>query len=119
MGIPDPENSYEQYPDQFSGGMRQRIVIAIALSQDPDLLIADEPTTALDASTQRKIIDLIIDRSRQRGLTVILVSHNIALLQATADRIAVMKSGKVLDIFNPKRLSLMNLIRIQKLFLKD
>ena len=93
VGIPDPENSYEQYPDQFSGGMRQRIVIAIALSQDPDLLIADEPTTALDASTQRKIIDLIIDRSRQRGLTVILVSHNIALLQARADRIAVMKRG--------------------------
>ena len=104
VGIPDAENSYEQYPDQFSGGMRQRIVIAIALSQDPDLLIADEPTTALDASTQRKIIDLIIERSRQRGLTVILVSHNIALLQATADRIAVMKSGKVLDIFNPKKI---------------
>ena len=81
VGIPDAENSYEQYPDQFSGGMRQRIVIAIALSQDPDLLIADEPTTALDASTQRKIIDLIIDRSRQRGLTAIC--HNIALLQAT------------------------------------
>lgn len=106
VGIPDPENSYEQYPDQFSGGMRQRIVIAIALSQDPDLLIADEPTTALDASTQRKIIDLIIDRSRQRGLTVILVSHNIALLQATADRIAVMKSGKVIDIFNPNKIKL-------------
>ena len=109
VGIPDPENSYEQYPDQFSGGMRQRIVIAIALSQDPDLLIADEPTTALDASTQRKIIDLIIDRSRQRGLTVILVSHNIALLQATADRIAVMKSGKVIDIFNPKKIKLYEL----------
>ena len=60
VGIPDPKNCYEQYPDQFSGGMRQRIVIAIALSQDPELLIADEPTTALDASTQRKIIDLII-----------------------------------------------------------
>ena len=83
VGIPDPENSYEQYPDQFSGGMRQRIVIAIALSQDPDLLIADEPTTAR-CKTQRKIIDLIIDCGRQRGLTVILVSHNIALLQATA-----------------------------------
>ena len=109
VGIPDAENSYEQYPDQFSGGMRQRIVIAIALSQDPDLLIADEPTTALDASTQRKIIDLIIDRSRQRGLTVILVSHNIALLQATADRVAVMKSGKVLDIFNPKKIILKEL----------
>ena len=109
VGIPDAENSYEQYPDQFSGGMRQRIVIAIALSQDPDLLIADEPTTALDASTQRKIIDLIIDRSRQRGLTVILVSHNIALLQATADRIAVMKSGKVLDIFTPKKIILKEL----------
>ena len=106
VGISDAENSYEQYPDQFSGGMRQRIVIAIALSQDPDLLIADEPTTALDASTQRKIIDLIIERSRQRGLTVILVSHNIALLQTTADRIAVMKSGKVLDIFNPKKIKL-------------
>ena len=109
VGIPDPENSYEQYPDQFSGGMRQRIVIAIALSQDPDLLVADEPTTALDASTQRKIIDLIIDRSRQRDLTVILVSHNIALLQATANRIAVMKSGKVLDIFNPREIKMREL----------
>ena len=104
VGIPDPKNCYEQYPDQFSGGMRQRIVIAIALSQDPELLIADEPTTALDASTQRKIIDLIIDRSRRRGLTVILVSHNIALLQATADRIAVMKNGIILDIFNPTKI---------------
>jgi peptide/nickel transport system ATP-binding protein len=104
VGIPDPQNAYDQYPDQFSGGMRQRIVIAIALSQDPELLIADEPTTALDASTQRKIIDLIVDRSRQRGLSVILVSHNLALLGATVDRVAVMKSGKILDIFNPQKI---------------
>ena len=99
VGIPEPRIAFAQYPDQFSGGMRQRIVFAIALSQDPDLLIADEPTTALDASTQRRIVDLIIERSRTRGLSVILISHNLELLRQSVDRIAVLYAGQLFNVF--------------------
>jgi oligopeptide/dipeptide ABC transporter ATP-binding protein len=99
VGIPEPETAFRQYPDQFSGGMRQRIVIAIALSQDPALLIADEPTTALDAFTQRRIIDLIVERSRSRNLSVILISHNLELLRQSVDHIAVLYSGQLMNIF--------------------
>ena len=78
--------------------MRQRIVIAIALSQEPSILVADEPTTALDAFTQRRIIDLIIERSRTRNLAVILISHNLELLRKNVDRIAVMYGGQLFNI---------------------
>lgn len=98
VGIPEADAAAEQFPDQFSGGMRQRIVIAIALSQEPSILVADEPTTALDAHTQRKIIDLIIERSRNRNLAVILISHNLELLRQNVDRIAVMYGGQLLNI---------------------
>jgi oligopeptide/dipeptide ABC transporter ATP-binding protein len=78
--------------------MRQRIVIAIVLAQEPELLIADEPTTALDASTQRLIVDLIVERSRNRGLSVILISHNLELLRQSMDRIGVLYSGQLLNV---------------------
>lgn len=98
VGIPEPELAFGQYPDQFSGGMRQRIVIAIALSQDPEILIADEPTTALDAVTQRLVVQLILERSRERGLTVLLISHNLELLRQSVDRLAVLYGGQLLNI---------------------
>ena len=104
VGIPEPEAAFAQYPDQFSGGMRQRIVFAIALSQEPELLIADEPTTALDASTQRRIVDLIVDRSRTRGVSVILISHNLELLRQSMDRIAVLYSGQLMNVIPARNL---------------
>jgi oligopeptide/dipeptide ABC transporter ATP-binding protein len=98
VGIPEPALAFSQFPDQFSGGMRQRIVFAIALSQEPKLLVADEPTTALDAITQRRVIELILDRSRRHGLAVILISHNLELLRQSVDRIAVLYGGQLLNI---------------------
>jgi len=98
VGIPEPKLAFDQFPDQFSGGMRQRIVFAIALSQEPKLLVADEPTTALDAITQRRVIDLILDRSRRHKLAVILISHNLELLRQSVDRIAVLYGGQLLNI---------------------
>ena len=104
VGIPSPEIAARQYPDQFSGGMRQRIVLAIALSQEPGLLIADEPTTALDAHTQGMIIKLIIDRSKYRNLAVILISHNLELLRRNVSRVAVMYGGQLLNILSSAEL---------------
>jgi oligopeptide/dipeptide ABC transporter ATP-binding protein len=98
VGIPEPELAFRQFPDQFSGGMRQRIVFAIALAQDPKLLIADEPTTALDAITQRRVIELMLDRCRTRGMAVILISHNLELLRQSVDRLAVLYGGQLHNI---------------------
>ena len=98
VGIPEPELAFNQFPDQFSGGMRQRIVFAIALSQEPKLLVADEPTTALDTITQRRIIELILERSRTHNLAVLLISHNLELLRQSVDRMAVLYGGQLLNI---------------------
>lgn len=97
VGIPEPAVRYKQYPFEFSGGMRQRIVIAIALAADPDILICDEPTTALDVSVQSQILELINKLKRERKLSVIFITHDLGVVANIADRIAVMYAGKIVE----------------------
>ena len=97
VGIPEPATRFRQYPFEFSGGMRQRIVIAIALSANPDILICDEPTTALDVTIQAQILELINDIKRKRNLSVIFITHNMGVVANMADRIAVMYAGKIVE----------------------
>ena len=98
VGIPDPAARFNQYPFQFSGGQRQRIVIAIALSANPDILICDEPTTALDVTIQAQILELINVIKKERNLSVIFITHNLGVVANMADRIAVMYAGKIVEI---------------------
>ena len=98
VGIPDPARRARQYPVQLSGGLRQRVVIALALSCDPKLLIADEPTTALDVTVQAQVLDLLDDLRRERRMAVMLISHNLAVVASHADRVAVMYAGRVAEI---------------------
>ena len=97
VGIPNPDQRLNAYPHQFSGGMRQRVVIALALAGDPDLVIADEPTTALDVSIQKQILDLIKSLCKQRNLGVIIVTHDIGVIAEIADRVAVMYNGQLVE----------------------
>lgn len=97
VGIPDAEKRYSQYPFQLSGGQRQRIVIAIALSADPDILICDEPTTALDVTIQAQILELINKVKKERNLSVIFITHDLGVVANIADRIAVMYAGKIVE----------------------
>ena len=97
VGIPDPPLRLRQYPHEFSGGMRQRVTIAMALAGEPRLLIADEPTTALDVTVQADIVTLIQRLQREKGLTVIWVTHDLALLARIADRVLVMYAGRVVE----------------------
>jgi oligopeptide transport system ATP-binding protein len=98
VGIPQPEQRFKQYPFQFSGGMRQRIVIAIALTANPDVLICDEPTTALDVTIQAQILELINDLKKLRNLSVIFITHDLGVVANMANRIAVMYAGKIVEI---------------------
>jgi oligopeptide transport system ATP-binding protein len=97
VGIRNPEERIRQYPHEFSGGMRQRVMIAIALITKPELLIADEPTTALDVTIQKQVLDLIRERQRALGTAVILVTHDLAVVSETCDHVHVMYAGRIVE----------------------
>ena len=97
VGIPDAERRVDEYPHEFSGGMRQRVMIAMALSCDPELLIADEPTTALDVTIQAQILELIKDLKARLGTSVILITHDLGVVAGMTDKIIVMYAGKVFE----------------------
>jgi peptide/nickel transport system ATP-binding protein len=98
VGIPSPQLRVDQYPHQFSGGMRQRVVIALALCVNPRLIIADEPTTALDVSIQAQIITLLKRLCREHGAAVMLITHDMGVIAETADRVAVMYAGRIVEV---------------------
>ena len=98
VGIPAPESRVDHYPHQFSGGMRQRVVIALALCAEPRLIVADEPTTALDVSIQAQIIALLKRLARDHGTAVMLITHDMGVIAETADRVAVMYAGRLAEL---------------------
>ncbi len=95
--IPDPESRYRNYPHQMSGGMRQRVMIAMALSCEPKLLIADEPSTALDVSVQAQIIELLLDLKKRMGMALLLITHDLAVVAQMAERVIVMYAGRIVE----------------------
>ena len=97
VGIPMPEQRYNQYPHEFSGGMRQRVVIAIAVACNPQILICDEPTTALDVTIQAQILDLIRSLQKEMGMTVVYITHDLGVVANVADRVAVMYAGQIVE----------------------
>jgi oligopeptide/dipeptide ABC transporter ATP-binding protein len=97
VGIPDPDERLRQYPHQFSGGMRQRVMIAIALSCRPKLILADEPTTALDVTIQAQLLELMRGLSRQFGVALVIITHNLGVVARYADRVNVMYAGKIIE----------------------
>ncbi|MGO1581262.1 MAG: ABC transporter ATP-binding protein [Peptoniphilaceae bacterium] len=97
LGIPEPAKRFDDYPHQFSGGMKQRAMIAIAMVNNPNLLIADEPTTALDVTIQAQIMDLMKDMRDKEGKSVILITHNMGLVAEVADQVAVMYMGRIIE----------------------
>ena len=104
VGIKDAEKRFDNYPHQFSGGMRQRVVISLALCCEPELLIADEPTTALDVSIQSQILDLIKKLTKERNLAVILITHDMGVIAETTNRVAVMKNGNLVELGQTKEI---------------
>jgi oligopeptide/dipeptide ABC transporter ATP-binding protein len=104
VSVPDAAQRVHDYPHQLSGGLRQRVLIALALACQPTLLIADEPTTALDATIQREILDLLHELKFQRGLSLLLITHDLGVLARAADRVAVMYAGRVVEEARTRRL---------------
>ncbi len=98
VGIPDPNRRYDEYPHQISGGMKQRVMIAIALSGEPDLLIADEPTTALDVTIQAQILDLLRRLQKDKGMAILLITHDLGVVSEMADHVAVMYAGEIVEM---------------------
>ncbi len=98
MGIADPEVRFKQYPHEFSGGMRQRVVIAIAVACNPQILICDEPTTALDVTIQAQILQLLKEMQVKYNLTIVLITHDLGVVANIADRVAVMYAGDIVEI---------------------
>ena len=97
VGIPAPESRLRDYPHQLSGGMQQRIMIAMALASEPKLLIADEPTTALDVTIQAQILELLLDLKKRLGMAMLLITHNLGIVSDIADRLAVMYAGQIVE----------------------
>jgi oligopeptide transport system ATP-binding protein len=97
VGIPDPEKRIDSYPHEFSGGMRQRVMIAMALITNPELLICDEPTTALDVTVQKQVLDLIKDRQRELGTSIVFITHDLAVVSEVCDHINVMYAGRIVE----------------------
>jgi peptide/nickel transport system ATP-binding protein len=97
VGIPDPGRRYAEYPHQLSGGMRQRVMIAIAIACEPKLLLADEPTTALDVTTQAQILDLLRELNESRGMAIMLVSHDLGVIADLCDRVVCVYAGEVVE----------------------
>ena len=104
VGIKDAEKRFNDYPHQFSGGMRQRVVISLSLCCEPELLIADEPTTALDVSIQSQILELIKKLTKERNLAVILITHDMGVIAETTNRVAVMKNGNLVELGTTKQI---------------